>query len=454
MGLLGLAFRGGTRPLRHSRTPMRSRAAATAAVCLLAAATSLTAAAQPIASAADCAALFNFAQDQVPVAKTADGQTVLASVQWGYSADHNLCYLVLDDNALDTLRANADSITATAPAHDPAAAFRCWKAYNPQRGFAAEPVPVAKTADGQKVLASVQWGYSADHNLCYLVFDIQAITVLRTAATASDGQQNLGRAELYDPIRPPMAPAYMDWRWPDEQPYFREVVTEFTIHNDIGNWSDKYGHYLILIQNDISDAGFYFGLQTDAQGRGKAVIFSRWGTRDLANARYSVADGWTESAGHEGGFIGVRRLYPWSAGDYQIRIGPDGLDSDGEWFGLWITDLATNTTTWIGSLKFPLLNGTAVIQPHSSATIELYGGYEPIRPIDIPQWHVSVKRPWGDDVQSTWGFTNYPWDDSENALFNSDVWYEPSEDAAHLLVGGTTERRTPAQRIDFSTAQR
>ena len=260
-----------------------------------------------------------------------------------------------------------------------------------------------------------------------------------------------GQAHLYDPIRPPMAPAYIDWRWPNDQQHFSELVTEFTIHNDVGNWSNRYGYYLILTQNYISDTGFYFGLQTNANGRGKAVIFSRWGTRDLANARWSEADGWTESSGHEGDFIGVRRSYPWSASNYQIRMGPDGLDSDGQWFGLWITDLATGVTTWIGSLKFPLLNGTAAMQPYSSATIELYGGYEPIRPIEIPQWQVSVKRPWGDGVQSTWGYTSYPWDDSENALFNSDVWYDPSEDAAHLLVGGTTERKTAAGRVDFSS---
>ena len=258
------------------------------------------------------------------------------------------------------------------------------------------------------------------------------------------------RAYLYEPISPPVAPAYIDWRWGSDLAGLRELVTDFTIHNDVGDWSDQHGYFLILIQNSISDAGFYFGLQTDANGRGKALIFSRWGTRDLSNARYSQTDGWTESAGHEGDFIGIRRSYDWGAGDYRVRIAPDpgGLETDGEWFGLWITDLDTGITTWIGSLKFPLLNGTATFRPHSSATIELYG-VPRIRPIDIPQWHVSVKRPLGDNVLSTWGFTNYPFDDSDNALFNSDVRYNPREEAAHLWIGGTTERKTPATRLDF-----
>ena len=256
-------------------------------------------------------------------------------------------------------------------------------------------------------------------------------------------EQHPDRGDLCEPIKPPMAPAYIDWRWESGQDNFRELITDFTIHNDVGNWSDNHGYYLILIQNDISDAGFYFGLQTDANRRGKAVTFSRWGTRDLANARWDEAEGWTESAGHEGDFVGVRRAYNWGQGDYQIRLGPHELESDGEWFGLWITDLATNETTWIGSLKFPLKDSTANFRPHASATIELYG-IEAIRPIDIPEWRVSVKPPLGDGMLATWGFTSYPWDDSANALFNSNVRYDSEDGAAHLIVGGTTERENTA----------
>ena len=236
-----------------------------------------------------------------------------------------------------------------------------------------------------------------------------------------------------------------------DQSEFRELITDFTIHNDVGDFSDEYGLYLILLQNHISGVGFYFGLQTDANWRGKAVIFSRWETDQLADARWDEMNGWYELGKHEGGFLGVRRLYDWGAGDYRVRIAPDGLASDGEWFGLWITDLSTNETTWIGSLKFPFLDGTATMPPRSYATIELYGNPQ-IRPIDIPEWHVSVNRPSGDGVPATWGFTSYPYDDSENALRNSDVWYDTPEGMAHLVVGGLTQRSNPAvARIDFKT---
>ena len=57
------------------------------------------------------------------------------------------------------------------------------------------------------------------------------------------------------------------------------------------------GLYLMLAHSKISDAGFYFGLQTDVHapeppyGRGKGLLLSRWETRDLANARFSETDG-------------------------------------------------------------------------------------------------------------------------------------------------------------------
>ena len=227
------------------------------------------------------------------------------------------------------------------------------------------------------------------------------------------------------------------------------METELTIHNDVGDWSDQHGYYLILLTNSISDALFYFGVQTDANGRGKGLIFSRWGTRDLANARYSEEGGWTQSSGHEGDFIGVRRSYDWGAGDYRVRIAPDGQEDGGEWFGLWITDLSNDETTWIGSLKFPLQDGKATMGSYSQAVLELYG-LGTVRPIDIPRWHVSVGRPSGDGVPATWGFTSYPpHNTAHDPLPNSDVRYDPSEERVHLVVGGATERMTPAQRFTF-----
>ena len=180
------------------------------------------------------------------------------------------------------------------------------------------------------------------------------------------------------------------------------------------------------------------------------MIYSRWEARDPALARWHEAEGWYESGAHEDGFLGVRRLYDWDAGDYRIRIAPDGLDADGEWFGLWITDLSTDETTWIGSLKFPPNDGTARISPRAVATIELYG--RPIRPIDTPPWHVSVKPPRGDGIAATKGRAWYPYDDREDPIFNSDVYYDPVEGRAHIRIGGETQRTHDARRWETLVA--
>ena len=209
---------------------------------------------------------------------------------------------------------------------------------------------------------------------------------------------------------------------------------------------NQHGLYLMLGSSYISDTQFYFGIQTDANSRGKGLIFSRWKTRELTNARYDETHGWTESSGHEGDFIGVRRLYNWGAGNYRIRIAPDGLESDGEWFGLWIIDLGTDVTTWIGSLKFPLLSGEAKIKPNSYSTIEIYG-IPMIRPIDIPQWHVSIERPQGDGIPSTRGYTVYS--SFTGLVSNNDVSYDPLEDRVHLRAGDVTERKTAAGYVNF-----
>ena len=265
-----------------------------------------------------------------------------------------------------------------------------------------------------------------------------------------------GKSDLHAFARTPEHMAAIWWDWDRDADSklreFREMEIDFTIHNNVRDFSDQNGIYLMLSQSNISDVGFYFGLQTDVYApdppywRGKGLIFSRWKTRDLANARVAdLEEGWTQSSGHEGDFIGVRRSYEWGAGDYQVRIAPDGAEPDGEWFGLWITDLSSNMTTWIGSLKFPFLNGTATIGPSSYTTVEIYG--HPIRPIDIPEWHISVERPLGDGVPSSSGLTVYS--SIFGDVLNSDIRYAQMEDRVHFRAGGATERTTPSGRVYF-----
>ena len=260
-------------------------------------------------------------------------------------------------------------------------------------------------------------------------------------------------------IKAPEHMAHLWWEWGRDRDFagdgregIRELTFDFTVHNDPGDFSEEYGLYLMLCKGDIADTGFYFGLQTNAFGHPdesgrKALIFSRWETRDLAFAR--VADSeetWVESSGHEGDFISVRRAYNWGAGEYRVIIAADGADSDGEWFGVWITDKATYETTWIGSLKFPYENGRAAIRASVYTTLEIYGGKQ-IEAFRIPAWHVSLRRPLGDGIESESFVSGYAgiWGELEN----SEVRYDRADGEVHLMAGGDTERRTPAQTAFF-----
>ena len=80
-----------------------------------------------VSDATGCADLFGFAQQPMPVVKSADGQTVLASVEWGYHAQAGVCYLILNDSAAQTLRdaaAPAPEVTQP-PAPDPDEELEC-----------------------------------------------------------------------------------------------------------------------------------------------------------------------------------------------------------------------------------------------------------------------------------------------------------------------------------------
>ena len=115
-----------------------------------------------------------FGAQSVDVAKTADGQTVLAQTRWNWH-DAIGCFLTLDEQALATLRAAPPpQRLPNAPTDDSRRCFRHHK-------FGESPVDVAKSADGQTVLARLSWGYHIIIG-CYLVLDDTALATLRGTA--------------------------------------------------------------------------------------------------------------------------------------------------------------------------------------------------------------------------------------------------------------------------------
>ena len=252
------------------------------------------------------------------------------------------------------------------------------------------------------------------------------------------------RPDLAQTIPSPQGMAYARWYWEEGQ---ASLEIDFTIHTNVANWSDRNGLYLSLANTGIGDNRFYFGLQTNmnrpnvegpgVKKVGKGVIFSRWGTRDLSHARLA-ANGFAQSSGHEGDFIGVRRPYDWSADTYRARLARYDSDSQGDWFGLWITDTTRGRTTWIGSLRFPRVEERpATIAPYFVSFVEVYG--QPIRLLDIPAWHVSITAPLGgwDAELPTHVNTVY-----HDRVPNTEIWYQADENAVHMRTGGGTVRQT------------
>ena len=130
-------------------------------------------------------------------------------------------------------------------------------------------------------------------------------------------------------------------------------------------------------------------------------------------------------------------IYDWGIGDYQMKLAPDGKDADGVWYGVWITDLDTGKTTWAGSLKFSLADGKSAVRPMAYSTLEIYGG-DSIRPIDIPEWHVSIKRPLIDDAEASGAYLGYSLRGA--VVANADVQYDDKAEILHFRIGGDTEQ--------------
>ena len=251
---------------------------------------------------------------------------------------------------------------------------------------------------------------------------------------------------LYVPVNPPIHMASVDWYY-DMTEHSNELIVDFIIHKNLNSSPPgESGFYMMLGYSNLREVRFYFGLQTDVYPHSeKGLIFSRWDTRDLSNAK--VADGgWSQSSGHEGDFIGVRFPYEWGAGNYQARISPeDGDRGEDGWYGMWITDLSTGVTTWGGSLKFPPPDDPPTRHVWVYSTMEIYSGPS-IKPVDIPEWYVSLNRPSLNGITAPRAAVRY---NSVGEVPNSDASYNKTDDSIHFRAGGFTNRTTPAGRVVF-----
>ncbi len=132
-------------------------------------------------------------------------------------------------------------------------------------------------------------------------------------------------------------------------------------------------HYYAMnfgVTNSVNGFGRgYAGLQSNAymHGRqwGKAINFSIW------RSNGGRTDGQLEQDNFECFCYRIMYEFPWVEGRayrFVLKQGPSGTDSDGKWWGLWVTDLTTDRQTFVGEQRVP-----TTIQGRPSRTLSPRG---------------------------------------------------------------------------------
>jgi len=235
--------------------------------------------------------------------------------------------------------------------------------------------------------------------------------------------------------------AYVWWKF--DRAEFEDFQIDITIYNDLAATPCL---YFQMYQGQIGDIGFYFGLQTDvyqdgAGGRGKGLIFSRWKTRELSETR-PAADGWAQSAGYEGDFVGIRKKYPWTNHRYRLRLTAVDEDDQGLWYGLFILDHDNRTEDYAGAIRFPKDRGQRPrIRDGGGTWMEIYSGAK--QPSDVPHWHVSIDRCLADQrkVRAQQAVADY------SKVPNTDIYLAKDTGSIHMLIGKGVSREHPKGKL-------
>lgn len=227
---------------------------------------------------------------------------------------------------------------------------------------------------------------------------ILLLTLTLTAAAADDSGSH-GRIPVA-PGYPPGGIGYINWEFQDD---FERLDIEIEI---LRQDSSK-NFFFQLYQSRIGGDGVYFGFQNRVEHADQMLIFSRWGTRNLANVRVNAAQrGFAQSAGYEGDFVGVRLPgLAMKSGPYVFSLFKQGTDEDGDWFAFVVTDKSTRTRVWCGSIRFAK---GARINRTGSTWMELYGQAWPVQTCNnLPKWDIKIKSIRGDGKEPLGASSSY-----------------------------------------------
>lgn len=263
-------------------------------------------------------------------------------------------------------------------------------------------------------------------------------------------------SSLDEPIKMPAHVIYLHWGFTTP---VETLEWDLTIHVDPGT---AVGEYLALFNGSVDGAQCYLGLQTNVsdpgtgRGIGKGLIFSTWSSFDESDSRIA-ADGFRELGTHEGRFLGIRKPFQWTTGDYRItlsRAESEVVDGRGmDWFDLSVTPIGAFTpdlsrpapvgpSVWVGGLRFPrrLPHTAATVQPGGLLFLEVYSGARTW--LDVTRWHLDVMA-YGDGVRCPSGRTEYPRFPHAQRMPNVNVGYDPTRGRAVLELGSGVVKKDP-----------
>ncbi len=242
--------------------------------------------------------------------------------------------------------------------------------------------------------------------------------------------------------------AYVHWGFPAPVDV---MEWDLTVGDDPGS---TVGEYLALFNGSIDGSQCYLGLQTDVfspgsgRGIGKGLIFSTWWSFDEDDTRVAD-DGFRQLGTHEGTFVGVRRPYEWTTGDYRVTLRRSTAETVGgrtfDWFDLSMTPaLPAGADEWIGALRFPRRTNRvpASIDPGGVLFLEVYSGARTWA--DVDRWSVDVMA-FGDGARCPSGRTEYPRYPHGQLMPNANVRYAPALERIQLGMGRGVAKEDPPQ---------
>ena len=225
-----------------------------------------------------------------------------------------------------------------------------------------------------------------------------------------------------------------------------------------------YYAYTFELQNSSPEVGFgYTGFQSDGHFRvgsrrrlGKVVNFSIWGSDDARTA------GRVDRRNPECGCYQIMYPYDWVEGRayrFELRAGPGGAGYRSKWWGLWVTDLETDSVTFIGEQRMPtsiegresrmLSPGTSAFgedlhwwlsrdgtesfvcgdfEPSSLAVVDVTAGPERIRPHEVSSSTSSGRTDVAENgYTTTLCHVTVFTEDNGDVQYNIGFWPEPPE---------------------------